>query len=191
MENKALPSLTGHALVKITVLPFLFLLTMPPNHLPLLVFTVEELDLLGRTADALSAYMGKPVLAEVIDAAETGFEWVIFAVPLTPDDPEDDRVLVQIGGSAARIVGDRGGLSIADGEVYECEYLWAIQLSALEGLRYIKVDQEGDEIAWTDDLRELLPFALVDPPLSLDDDLDDDDDDDMDLSDTDPPHTLH
>lgn len=157
---------------------------MPTKPEPALVFTAEELDLLGRTADALSAYMGKPVLAEVIDAAESGFEWVTFAVPLTPKDTEEGRVVVQIGGVGARIVGNKGGLSIAGGEIYNCEYLWAIQRSSIEGVRFIKLDQEGDEVAWTDDLREILPFALVDEPPPNDNDNDndggDDDDDDDD-----------
>ncbi|MEO6958835.1 MAG: hypothetical protein ABI228_08460 [Burkholderiaceae bacterium] len=149
---------------------------MPTNSEAVLVFTAEELDLLGRTADALSAYMGKPVLAEVIDAAESGFEWVTFAVPLTPKESEEGRVVVQIGGVGARIVGNQGGLAIANGEIYNCEYLWAIQRSSIEGVRFIKLDQEGDEVAWTDDLREILPFALVDEPPPDDDDDNDDDD---------------
>lgn len=149
---------------------------MPTPAEPALVFTAEELDLLGRTADALSAYMGKPVLAQVIDAAESGFEWVTFAVPLTPEDTEEGRVVVQIGGIGARIVGNKGGLSIAEGQIYNCEYLWAIQRSSIEGVRFIKLDQKGDEVAWTDDLREILPFALVDEPPSDDDDDDDDND---------------
>lgn len=163
---------------------------MPADLEPDLTFTTDELDLLGRTADALSAYMGKPVLAQVIDAAETGFEWVIFAIPLTPGDTDQGRVLVQIGGSPARIVGNKGGLVIADGDAYECEYLWAIQLSPLESVRYIKVDQEGDEVAWTDNLLEILPFAVVDeaPP---DEDMNGEpDDDDSDPPDIAPP-TLH
>jgi hypothetical protein len=149
---------------------------MPTSPDPDLIFTAEELDLLGRTADALSAYMGKPVLAQVIDAAESGFEWVTFAVPLTPQESEEGRVVVQIGGPGARIVGNQGGLAIANGEIYNCEYLWAIQRSPIEGVRFIKLDQQGDEVAWTDDLREILPFALVDEP-PPDDDGDDDDDD--------------
>jgi hypothetical protein len=167
---------------------------MPPSPTPPLVFNAAELDLLGRTADALSAYMGKPVLAEVIDAAETGFEWVIFAIPLADDDTEDNHIAVQIGGPGARILGNAGGLSIDSGDVYSCEYLWAIQLSPLEGVRFIKVDQEGNEIAWTDDLRELLPFALTDEPSSddlEDDELDPDDDDDGLDIDADGPRTLH
>jgi len=161
---------------------------MPIQKPPALTFSTDELDLLGRTADALSAYMGKPVLAEVMDADETGFEWVVFASPLGTDDTGDDHVPVQIGGAGSRILGAKGGLVIADGDVFDCEYLWAIQLSALDGVRYIKVDQHGEEVAWTDELRDILPFALNDvaPPE------DDEDEDSSALPDAGPdPRTLH
>ncbi|AEC20562.1 hypothetical protein PT7_2022 [Pusillimonas sp. T7-7] len=156
-----------------------------------LVFTDEELDLLGRTADALSAYMGKPVLAEIMNAEDTGFEWVIFAVPLDVQDDPDDYILVQIGGVDARYVGNTGGMTISDGEVYDCEYLWAIQLSDLEGVRYIKVDQEGDEVAWADKLQDILPFIMKDETVSSDDDDRDDDEDTPDLDDSGEPRILH
>lgn len=175
-----------------------FLLThMPSQQAPQLVFTAEELDLLGRSADALSAYMGKPVLAEVIDAGETGFEWVVFGVPLDIQDDPGDHVLVQIGGDGAKLIGNTGGMIIADGDVFDCEYLWAIQLSDLEGVRFIKVNQEGEEIAWTENLRDILPFIMSDEPVADDDpdddsyDDDDDRDDDIYGSDFDPPRTLH
>src|SRR3546814_4007740 len=108
-----------------------------------LTFNASELDLLGRTADALSAYMGKPVLAEVADAEETGFEYTVFAIPLETADTEQDKVIVQIGGDKARLLGHKGGLTIRDGDVLSCEYLWAIQLSNMEGIRFIKVDETG------------------------------------------------
>lgn len=166
---------------------------MPAKETPPLVFTADELDLLGRTADALSAYMGKPVLAEVIDAEETGFEWVIFAVPLDVQDNPDDHVVVQVGGAEARFLGNTGGMTIRDGDAFDCEYLWAIQLSDLEGVRYIKVDQDGDEVAWTDTLQEILPFIMTDEaaPEDDDDDRDDEDDDLLDLDGPDAPRTLH
>ena len=170
------------------------LIAMPSANDSELTFTAQELDLLGRTADALSAYMGKPVLAEVVDASETGFEWAIFAIPLDVADDED-KVIVQVGGTGARILGNRGGLEPSD-DVYDCEYLWAIQLSDLEGVRFIKVDQDGEEVAWSDDLHSILPFELSDAPLpDIDEDADDDengDDDDLDklLNDL-PRPTLH
>jgi hypothetical protein len=165
-----------------------------------LAFTADEIDLLGRTADALSAYMGKPVLAEIMDAEETGFEWVVFATPLDIHDDAADQVVVQIGGAGARLLGSTGGMVIADGDVFDCEYLWAIQLSDLEGVRFIKVDQSGEEIAWTDSLRDILPFALHDQPAPPDDDEDgdddggdddDDDDDPLDSGRPSEPRTLH
>ncbi len=161
-----------------------------------LVFTADELDLLGRTADALSAYMGKPVLAEVVDADETGYEWVIFCVPLGVDDDPAEYVVVQVGGAGARLLGNTGGLKLAEGEVYDCEYLWAIQLSDLEGVRFIKIDQQGDEVAWADTLADVLPFAMLDEPKAPDDDDDqdsgdDDDDDSYDVEDYGAPRTLH
>lgn len=148
---------------------------MPTHKTSTLTFTPDEADLLGRTADALSAYMGKPVLAEILDADQLGSECAIFAIPLATDDTDDDHILVQLGGAAARLLGNKGGLVIADGEVFDCEYLWAIQLSDLDGVRYIKVDQEGEEVAWSDDLGEILPFVMADPPPNDDDDNDDDD----------------
>ena len=169
---------------------------MPTNQESPLVFTTDELDLIGRTADALSAYMGKPVLAEVVDADETGFEWVLFAVPLDVEDKADDLVIVQVGGPDSRIIGNQGGLVIADSDVFDCEYLWAIQLSDLEGVRFIKVDQEGEEIAWSENLRDVLPFVMADEAISddiddLEDDKPDDDDDMFDPHDTGTPRTLH
>lgn len=140
-----------------------------------LTFTAEELDHLGRTADALSAYIGKPVLAEVIDADETGFEWVVFGIPLDVGDEADDHIVVAIGGHNARIIGNKGGMDIKEGEVYDCEYLWAIQLSDLEGVRFIKVDHDGEEVAWSDDIDSILPFDLNEALLA-DDDEDDEDD---------------
>src|SRR5690606_36941638 len=121
-------------------------------------------------------------------------EWVIFAVPLDVQDNPDDHILVQIGGDGARYVGNTGGMTLSDGEVYDCEYLWAIQLSDLEGVRYIKVDQEGDEVAWADKLQDILPFIMKDEAIGSDDedDFDDEEDDDMpDLNDPDEPRILH
>lgn len=166
---------------------------MTPSQDTPLVFTADELDLLGRTADALSAYMGKPVLAEVMDAEEMGYEWVIFAVPLGIEDDMAEHVVVQIGGAGARLLGNTGGLQLAEGDVYDCEYLWAIQLSDLEGVRFIKVDQQGDEVAWTENLSDILPFAMLDDAVAPheDDDSDDDDDDPYDMQDHDPHRTLH
>lgn len=144
-------------------------------------FTESEIDLLGRTADAMSAWMGKPVLAQVVDAAETGFEWVLFAVPLLPDQDAEDLTVVQVGGADARIIGNKGGLAMAEDDLYDCEYLLAVQLSDLEGIRYIKIDGTGEEIAWTNDLSEIVPFDLSEAYTSdadFADDINDEEDDD-------------
>ncbi len=154
----------------------------------LLRFTEAELDLLGRTADALSAYRGRPVLAELIDAEELGYEWVVFGSPLDVSDDAAELPVVQMGGPGARLLGGRGGLPELAEAPHECEYLWAIQLSDLEGVRFIKVDGSGEESGWTDDLADLLPFEMTEvPPANDDDDDDDAGDEDGRLDDSPPP----
>lgn len=149
-------------------------------------FTESEIDLLARTADALSAYMGKPVLAEIINDEQMGAECVLFAVPLTPDDDRDDIVKVVLGGEDSNFVGSRGGIPVDDDPI-ECEFLWAIQLSDLEEIRFIKLDGSGEEVAWTNELRDILPFALVEEilPEGDEEDLDENTDDSNDADQTD------
>ncbi|WP_323016723.1 hypothetical protein [Castellaniella sp.] len=160
----------------------------------MLTFTTAEADLLGRTADALCAYMGKPVIAEIITEPDEGFEWALFALPLGPNDEAEDLPHVQAGGPGARFLGNGGGLDLSDGQPVDCELLWAIQLSDLDGCRFIKVDAQGEEAGWSDELSELLPFELSE------DHLPDDEDDTADIDepdaddDIDPPEagrTLH
>ena len=77
-----------------------------PDHA--LRFTEQELAMLGKTADGLSAYMGKSVLAEI--GMDDDAEWVIFAIPLGVDETPDEKAThVQMGGPGARFVGNRGG----------------------------------------------------------------------------------
>ena len=60
-------------------------------------------------------------------------------------------------------------------------------------MRFIKVDEEGEEVAWTETLEELLPFALSEDAFAPEDDTDEDDDEDDDDS-PEPGvhgHTLH
>ncbi|ARP91658.1 hypothetical protein CAL14_16320 [Bordetella genomosp. 9] len=148
-------------------------------------FQAAELDMLAKTADALSAYLGKPVLAEV-GTADDGLEWVTFGIPLEEDVPEGgehEALRVQMGGPNARLLGSRGGLTGTDEEAYDCLYLWAIQITLAEGERFVKLDQDGEESAWSDSLADVLPFALSDEDLAIlgaddDDDEDDDDEDD-------------
>lgn len=169
---------------------------MPDSQSPVtppLRFTQAEIDLLGRTADAMSAWMGKPVLAQIVDATETGFEWALFAVPLLPEQDVADLTVVQVGGPDARIIGNKGGLQIAEGDLYDCEYLWAVQLSDLQGIRYIKIDGTGEEVAWTNNLSEIVPFDLSDThpeDADVSDDVDDDADFLFDTDSSDKP-TLH
>ncbi|WP_454691794.1 hypothetical protein [Achromobacter aloeverae] len=144
-------------------------------------FQTAELDMLAKTADALSAYLGKPVLAEV-DATEEGLEWVTFGIPMEENAARDgeEPVRVQMGGPGSRLLGNRGGLDHTDEDVYDCLYLWAVQITLAEGERFVKLDQDGEEAAWSDTLADVLPFDLTDEDLSDLDDEDDEDDDDED-----------
>jgi hypothetical protein len=145
---------------------------MPPP----LAFTTDETALLGRTADALCAYLGKPVIAEIVAEPDEGFEWVLFAIPLDPGDTDEDIAHVQAGGPGARILGSQGGLNFSDGNPLDCKFLWAIQLSDQEDGRFVKVDAQGEEVAWSDVLEDLLPFGLGDEPTPEPDGLEGDDD---------------
>lgn len=142
-----------------------------------LIFTQDEIDLIAHTADAMSAYMGRPVLAEIMGAEDTGAEWVAFGIPLDINDEvdEDSTIVIQLGGPGARYAGSRGGLD-ADDDIYECECLWIIQLSDDESGRYVKVDPLNQEYVAGNDLRELLPFDISDDTLAATADEDDDDD---------------
>lgn len=140
-------------------------------------FSPQELDMLAKTADALSAYVGKPVLAEVV-LGDEGTEWVSFGTPIAQDAKDDEQPHIQMGGPQARLLGNRGGLDPNDNNAYDCLYLWAIQITLTEGERFVKLDQNGEEAAWSDDLTDVLPFALTDDPLPDDDDDEEDDDDD-------------
>ena len=143
-----------------------------PSPAPLR-FTQAELDILAKTADALTAYLGRPVLAEV-DTDEDGAQWVTFGSTLDEKDrsaADEDRLHVQLGGKDAHLLGQRGGLP-ESADAYDCLYLLAIQLSANEGERFVKIDSDGEESAWSDELAEVLPFSLEEeelPPLEDDD----------------------
>lgn len=146
-------------------------------------FSQPELDILAKTADAMSAYLGQPVLAEV-GTDDNGLEWVSFGVPVDDAAKEGDAdpVHVQLGGAGAKVLGQRGGLP-QSAEAYDCVFLWAVQISTNEGERFVKIDQDGEESAWSDELVDVLPFSLQDedlPPLDDDDDDEDDDEDEDD-----------
>lgn len=141
-------------------------------------FTEDELTMLGKTADALSAYMGVSVLAEV--GADEEAEWVIFGTPLGVDEEvSEDTLHVQMGGPGARFVGNRGGLDL-DAEAYDCRYMWAIQITDDPEARFVRLDHHGEEFDYANNLIELLPFvltdeALPDPDLEMREDLQEDD----------------
>lgn len=149
-----------------------------------LTFSPDELELLVNTVDALSAYMGKPVLAE-IDTSEDGYEWIAFGVPLdSQEEPDEEAVIMQMGGANARLLGQTASLDDFNKVVYDCEFLWGIQITDDEYLRYVRIDHDGDEVEWSEDLSTLLPFGMSDDDLLEDmaaaDALEDDDDDDYD-----------
>lgn len=143
----------------------------------LLTFTTAQADQLGRTADALSAWLGKPVLAEIVAEPEAGYEWALFAIPLAPqEEPGESAVRVQVGGPRARLLGSRGGLGTGgDAQPLDCTLLWAVQRSNQPGRAYVKIDASGEEVAWSDDLPDLLPFDLHEPDLPDDEDENGDD----------------
>jgi len=137
-------------------------------------FTEAELAMLAKTADALTAYLGKAVLAGA-GIAENGHEWVAFARPLEAGaEPDPDDIHMQMGGQNMRWVGSKGGLNPGPDDIYECVYLWAIQLSPVEGERFVKLDHQGEEFGWSDDLADLLPFGLGELEPAPDDDEDED-----------------
>ena len=149
-------------------------------------FTPEELELLAKTVDALSAYMGKPVLGE-IDQTEEGYEWIAFGTPLEQGkEVDNDAVLMQMGGPSARLVGASALLEDFNRSVYQCEFLWGIQIGE-PPLRFTRIDYQGDEVDWSEDLAMLLPFGLDDADIiaemeaqDINDDYGDFDDDDID-----------
>ena len=136
---------------------------------PLSGFSETEIELLAKTADALSAWSGKPVMAET--GITDDVPWVVFGVPLANDDEDDgdpDTMHWQMGGPGTEWVGNAGGLAPAPDDVFECRLLWAIQITSVEGERFIKLDERNEVVAWSDDLVDLLPFA-IDPDEDFDD----------------------
>jgi hypothetical protein len=126
-----------------------------------LMFSAQDLILLGKTADSLSAYLGAAVLAEVGESE--GAEWVIFGQALATDEtPNEDTLRVQLGGKEARLLGGTGGVEAQD-EPYDCSYLWSIQITEYDDERYVKLDSTGEVIDASPTLDALLPFSIVEP----------------------------
>lgn len=131
-----------------------------------LVFSTEDIELLARTADALSSYLGEPVLVELVDASETGFEWAIFAIPLDVNEDDSDIPVVQIGGAQTHLLGSQGGVQINENETYTCRFMWTVLRTDQDPVKYIKINHEGEENAWGETLQEILPFDLSSDPLA-------------------------
>lgn len=126
--------------------------------------------MLGKTADALTAYMGTAILAEV--GQTDGAQWVIFARALDQQEPAgEDIVHVQMGGPGTQVLGQRGGLE-TDKTTYDCAFLWAIEITPDEDERFVRLDPEGEVFDTAPELAPLLPFTLEEPDLP--EDLEDD-----------------
>ena len=126
--------------------------------------------MLGKTADALTAYMGTAILAEVGQTQDA--QWVIFARALDQQEAVgDDIVHVQMGGPGSHVLGQRGGLE-TDKIPYDCAFLWAIEITPYEQERFVRLDPEGEVFDAAPELAMLLPFNLDEPdlPADIDDD---------------------
>ncbi|PJX25989.1 hypothetical protein CAP48_08170 [Advenella sp. S44] len=166
------------------------------SFVPEPTFTEHEIALLKKTAVSLTAYLGKPVIAE-IDTTEDGLEWVAFGVPLDiADENPDDIVTLDMGGPGSRLVSESSDLENPEEEVYACEFLWGIQITDIENARFVRIDFEGEEVEWADDIEELLPFGMREPePEEImgpeEDDDGDEDGEDPPAPTTPPSTTLH
>lgn len=129
-------------------------------------FTAAELTMLGKTADALTAYMGTAILAEI--GQTDGAQWVIFARALADDEtPSDDTVHVQVGGPGSQVIGQGGGLEV-NKVVYDCAFLWAIEITPDSEERFVRLDQQGEVFDVAPELAMLLPFNVAEPDLPPD-----------------------
>ena len=171
------------------------------NTAPALQFTPTELAMLGRTADALSAYMGAVVLAEVGRNEDT--EWVVFGRAIGEDEElEKDVVHVQMGGTGTKLLGQQGGLN-ASLEQFDCVFLWAVEITDDPDERFVRLDQDGEVFDTASELATLLPFSLQEPEIDPDDEdaIDDDENQSEETDEADPgditshpagrPPTLH
>lgn len=130
---------------------------------PVLAFSPTELTMLGKTADALTAYMGTAILAEVGETE--GAQWVIFGRALAQDEPAgDDIVHVQMGGPDTQVLGQGGGLDTHQ-VVYDCAFLWAIEITDDPEERFVRLDPEGEVFDAAPELTMLLPFHIEEPEL--------------------------
>lgn len=184
------------------------------------VFTDDELEVLAKTADILSAWTGKCVLCEK-NITDDGLEVAIFAQVLDSNDlinrvseadesdeaeephaieDKDEGQFLLLGGADSSIIGNAGGLEDINTQVYECRLLFSIMFNAEEGQfaeRFILINDEFELVTSSDELEELVPFSLrevdeIDEWVDDSWDADDDEDDDE-LSDEEwvERHRLH
>lgn len=184
------------------------------------VFTDDELEVLAKTADILSAWTGKCVLCEK-NITDDGLEVAIFAQVLDSNDlinrvseadesdeaeephaieDKDEGQFLLLGGADSSIIGNAGGLEDINTQVYECRLLFSIMFNAEEGQfaeRFILINDEFELVTSSDELEELVPFSLrevdeIDEWVDDSWDTDDDEDDDE-LSDEEwvERHRLH
>jgi len=158
------------------------------------IFSAAERDMLGKTADALSAYLGAAVLAEI--GTTDGVQWVIFGRALgQEDDVPEDAVRVQLGGMGSDVLGQKGGLA-TDQQSFDCTFLWAIEVTGDETERFIRLDSAGEIFDSANQLTDLLPFSLQEPTAAdadddADADIDTDSDDGNNGNDIDTSSTRH
>jgi len=131
------------------------------------IFSAAERTMLGKTADALSAYLGAAVLAEI--GTTDGVQWVIFGRALgQEDDVPEDAVRVQLGGMGSDVLGQKGGLA-TDQQSFDCTFLWAIEVTGDETERFVRLDSAGEIFDSANQLTDLLPFSLEDPVVADED----------------------
>ncbi|MDO5667508.1 MAG: hypothetical protein Q4G44_06755 [Alcaligenaceae bacterium] len=177
------------------------------------VFTDDELEILAKTADVLSAWTGKCVLCEK-NITDDGLEVAIFAQVLDSNDAinrgseadeadeveeahaiedRDEGQFLLLGGADSSIIGNAGGLEDITTQVYECRLLFSIMFNADEGQfaeRFILVNDEFELVTSADELEELVPFSLKEVD-EIDDWMDenwDDDDEDEGEADFETPN---
>ena len=82
-----------------------------------------------------------------------------------------------MGGPGSRLVSESSDLENPEDEIYACEFLWGIQITDIENARFVRIDFEGEEVEWGDDLEEMLPFGMKEPEPGeqVEDDEEDDD----------------
>src|SRR5699024_8152582 len=143
------------------------------------LFTEEELEALAKTADVLSAWTGKCILCEK-NITDEGLEVAIFAQVLDSneatknpadadesvethaiEDKEEGQFLL-LGGADSSILGNAGGLTDINTQVYECRLLFSIMFNAEEGQfeeRFLLVNDEFELVTTSDNIEDLVPFS--------------------------------